>query len=193
MKYEYRLSQLRILIFCALFLINYNTFTVNAQHNFELISSAFDHNTDIPVQYSAYGDNTSPDLIWSGVPEGTTQLVLILEDPVVAMPQPFVHWVAYNIPVTATQIPARMMTDVVINGYPELEGMTNGLNGTGRSGYFGPRPPVDGKVHKYHFTMYAIDKKGVLPQGLNKSSLLKAIEGHVLASSTLTGNFQKFN
>lgn len=164
---------------------------VHAQENITVASGAFKHNGDIPLRYSAYGDNMSPDLNWSDLPEGTQQLALILEDPIVAMPQPFVHWVAYNIPVSASGLPAGLATDAVVTGHAELAGMINGLNGTGRSGYFGPRPPVDGKVHNYHFTVYALGTALPLPQGLNKAGLLKAMEGHVLASGTLTGNYQR--
>src|SRR5690606_18616326 len=108
-----------------------NMQNVFAQENetIEVTSSAFSHNTDIPLQYSAYGDNISPDLSWGNLPAGTQELALILDDPVVDMPQPFVHWVAYNIPATATGLPEAIPTDAVVS-VDGLEGMINGLNGT---------------------------------------------------------------
>ncbi len=167
------------------------SFSLTAQNNISISSNAFEHNSDIPYQYSAYGDNVSPDISWDNLPVNTVELALILEDPIVDMPQPFVHWVAYNIPVTASGLPAGLPTDTEVAGHSELEGMINGLNGTNRSGYFGPRPPADGKVHKYHFTIYALGSKLNLPHGLTKETLLNAIEGHVLASGTLTGNYEQ--
>tara|TARA_R110001592_G_scaffold19937_2_gene81393 strand:+ start:1977 stop:2558 length:582 start_codon:yes stop_codon:yes gene_type:complete len=161
-----------------------------AQETLEVSSAAFDHDTDIPIAFSAYGDNKSPDINWGSLPEGTKQVALILDDPVVAMPQPFVHWVAYNIPATATGLPEGLSTDAKVMGHAQLSGMINGVNGTRRTGYFGPRPPADGKVHNYNFTVYALDLDTILPQGLNKAALLKAMEGKVLASGTLTGNYQ---
>jgi len=151
-------------------------------------STAFEHNTDIPLRFSAYGTNVSPEITWSNLPEGTRQLALILDDPVFGMP-PFVHWVAYNIPVTATRLPEGLSTNAIVT-HPGLEGMINGHNGTGRSGYFGPRPPYNGKVHTYNFRIYALDYAFNLPDGLNKDRLLEAIDGHILATGLLTGNFK---
>src|SRR5690606_40900960 len=64
-------------------------------------SQAFGHDTDMPLRYTAYGDNVSPDLSWRNLPEGTKQLALILDHPVVDTLQPFVHCIAYNIPASA--------------------------------------------------------------------------------------------
>jgi phosphatidylethanolamine-binding protein (PEBP) family uncharacterized protein len=69
--------------------------------------------------------------------------------------------------------------------------MINGVNGTNRAGYFGPRPPVNGHLHAYHFRVYALDAALNLPQGLNKAQLLDAIEGHVLATGMLMGHYER--
>lgn len=152
-------------------------------------STAFAHDTDIPWQYSAYGEGISPAISWSNLPEGTRQLALILDDPVVGTLQPFVHWIAYNIPATAPGLPEGLSPDAIVT-HPGLEGMINGANGIRRSGYFGPRPPADGKVHTYNFRIYALDHELNLADGLNKASLLDAMRGHILATGLLTGNFQ---
>jgi Raf kinase inhibitor-like YbhB/YbcL family protein len=151
-------------------------------------SEAFDHNTNMPLKYSHYDQNISPDISWSNLPEGTQQIALILDDPVFGMP-PFVHWVAYNIPSTATGLPEDMSADAIVT-HPGLEGMINGVNGTSGTGYFGPRPPNDGKVHTYMFRIYALDYQLNLPDGLNKDRLLDAMDGHILATGLLTGNFK---
>ena len=67
-----------------------------------ITSSAFGHHGDIPLANTAYGDNQSPQLAWTNLPAGTVQLALIMDDPVAPTPQPFVHWVAYNIPAAAS-------------------------------------------------------------------------------------------
>lgn len=152
-------------------------------------SSVFAHNSDIPLRFSAYGEGISPDISWRNLPAGTRQLALILDDPVVDMLQPFVHWIAYNIPVTATGLPQGLSPDAIVT-HPGLEGMINGANGTRRTGYFGPRPPADGKVHTYNFRIYALDHEMNLADGLNKASLLDAMTGHILATGLLTGNYQ---
>ena len=56
-------------------------FTSSAQESITVSSTAFEHDTDIPIGFSAYGDNRSPDINWSSLPEGTKQVALILEDP----------------------------------------------------------------------------------------------------------------
>ena len=152
-------------------------------------STAFAHNTDIPHRYSAYGEGIAPDISWRNLPAGTKQLALILDDPVVDFLQPFVHWIAYNIPVTASGLPEALSPNAIVT-HPGLEGMINGANGLRRTGYFGPRPPDDGKVHTYNFRIYALDHEMNLADGLNKNSLLNAMRGHILATGLLTGNFQ---
>lgn len=173
------------------------SFAINAQDIPETItvtSSAFEHHGMVPLVNSAYGDNTSIDLSWSNLPAGTVQLALICDDPIVVeigmMPAPFVHWVAYNIPASASGLPAGLPSDEEVMGVSGLNGMINGLNGTRRPGYFGPRPPDNGQLHAYHFRVYALDADLGLEPGLNKDQLLEAIDGHVLATGMLMGHYQ---
>lgn len=154
-------------------------------------SPAFEMHKDIPLQFSAYGENISPALMWGNLPAGTKQLALVLDDPIVAMPQPFVHWVAYNIPATASGLPQALSKDAMVASVPELAGMINGVNGARQTGYFGPRPPADGKVHQYHFRIYALDAEMNLAEGLNKEALLEAIDGHILGTGMLMGHYQQ--
>jgi len=166
-----------------------------APETITVTSSVFDHHGTVPEEYSAYGDNRSIDLSWSDLPAGTVQLALICDDPKVVeigmMPTPFVHWVAYNIPASASGLPAGLTTDAEVSGVAGLDGMINGLNGTSRPGYFGPRPPVNGQLHSYHFRVYALDSNLGLDAGLNKDQLLEAIDGHVLATGMLMGHYER--
>ena len=162
----------------------------DAPETITVTSSAFEHHGTVPLANTAYGDNQSIDISWANLPEGTVELALICDDPIVDMPQPFVHWVVYNIPASAGGLPAGMSADPspMIDGLP---GVTNGVSGVRRPGYFGPRPPVDGKLHAYHFRVYALDADLDLPEGLNKEQLLEAMEGHVLATGMLMGHYQR--
>jgi len=162
----------------------------DAPQSIQVSSSAFEHEGSIPHAYSNYGDNRSVDIGWSNLPAGTVELALICDDPVVGMSQPFVHWVVYNIPASASGLPAGMSADPS-PVLPGLGGLTNGLSGVGRPGYFGPRPPFDSLAHEYHFRVYALDADLDLPEGLNKVALLEAMEGHVLATGVLMGYFQR--
>lgn len=158
-------------------------------------SSAFDHHGMVPEDNSAYGANQSIDLSWDNLPSGTEQLVLIMDDPKVVelgmMEEPFVHWVAYNIPAAASGLPADLTKDAVVTGIDELEGMVNGLSGLRRPGYFGPRPPANGQLHAYHFRIYALDSELNLPEGLGKADVLTAIDGHVLGTGMLMGHYER--
>lgn len=192
MKYSQSIRPLKsILVAAGALAFSAQLFAQDIPETITVTSSAFEHHGTIPLEYTAYGDNKSIDLSWSNLPAGTVQLALICDDPIVPMPQPFVHWVAYNIPATAPGLPADLMKEAQVTGVAGLDGMINGLNGTRQAGYFGARPPVDGKLHAYHFRVYAIDADLGLAPGLNKDELLAAIEGHVLATGMLMGHYQR--
>ena len=157
-------------------------------------SSVFDHHGMVPEANTAYGDNTSIDLSWSNLPAGTQSLALICDDPIVVeigmMETPFPHWVVYNIPASASGLPGGLAADAEPN-VSGLEGMINGVNGTRRPGYFGPRPPANGQLHAYHFRVYALDQDLELEAGLNKDQLLEAIDGHVIGTGMLMGHYER--
>ena len=187
----------RQLVNSACFLLASMAFEVGAQDTPETISvtsSAFDHHGMVPESNSAYGENMSIDLTWADLPEGTQELALICDDPKVVeigmMEQPFVHWVMYNIPASASGLPAGLPSDATLE-MEGLEGAVNGLNGLGRPGYFGPRPPANGQLHAYHFRVYAIDDELNLEPGLGKAELLDAMDGHVLATGMLMGHYER--
>ena len=187
----------RHLVSLACFLFATLAIEVGAQDAPETISvtsSAFDHHGMVPEANSAYGDNVSIDLSWADLPEGTQQLALICDDPIVVeigmMEQPFVHWVMYNIPASASGLPSGLPSDATLE-LDGLEGAVNGLNGLRRPGYFGPRPPANGQLHAYHFRVYALDDALNLEPGLGKAELLDAMEGHVLATGMLMGHYER--
>ena len=187
----------RHLVSLACFLLATLAIEVGAQDAPETISvtsSAFDHHGMVPEANSAYGDNVSIDLSWADLPEDTQQLALICDDPIVVeigmMEQPFVHWVMYNIPASASGLPAGLPSDATLE-MDGLEGAVNGLNGLRRPGYFGPRPPANGQLHAYHFRVYALDDALNLEPGLGKAELLDAMEGHVLATGMLMGHYER--
>ena len=187
----------RHLVSLACFMLATLAIEVGAQDAPETISvtsSAFEHHGMVPEANSAYGDNVSIDLSWADLPEGTQQLALICDDPIVVeigmMEQPFVHWVMYNIPASASGLPAGLPSDATLE-MDGLEGAVNGLNGLRRPGYFGPRPPANGQLHAYHFRVYALDDALNLEPGLGKAELLDAMKGHVLATGMLMGHYER--
>ncbi|MQA89827.1 MAG: YbhB/YbcL family Raf kinase inhibitor-like protein [Gemmatimonas sp.] len=153
-----------------------------------LESSAFDAGEPIPLLHSAYGDNVSPALSWSNLPDGALSLALILDDPDAPTPEPFVHWVIYNIPASATGLPEGLPADETLAD-ESVTGATQGPSGLDRPGYFGPRPPA-GPVHNYNFRLYALSSEPNLDGGLSADELREAISDDILGEATLIGTYQ---
>lgn len=141
-------------------------------------SAAFGHGGAIPGRYSAYGANEMPPLAWSALPSGTRSLALIVEDPDAASPQPFVHWVAWNLVPAAGALPQA------------LTGASQGRNGAGQPGWRGPHPP-DAKPHHYHFELFALDAPLNLPAATDRDRLVVAMQGHVVGKGQIVGVFTK--
>lgn len=140
-------------------------------------SPAFEQHQTIPERYTCAGDNISPPLKFNGLPKETVSLVLIVDDPD-APRGTFDHWIVWNIPAKLNEI---------------KEGAhfsTTGTNGYGETGYRGPCPPP-GKPHRYFFKLYALDSQLDLPVGSSKSTVEKAIQGHILEKAELVGLFHR--
>jgi Raf kinase inhibitor-like YbhB/YbcL family protein len=150
----------------------------------KVTSSAFQAGQAIPAKYTCEGADISPPLEWSGVPAAAKSLALICDDPD-APGGTWVHWVLYDLPVTATDLAERV---------PPAEslpfGAQQGINGFRRVGYGGPCPPP-GKPHRYYFKLYALDVDLVLKPRTTKQELLRAMDGHILAEAQLMGTYQR--
>src|SRR5262245_55225993 len=144
----------------------------------------------IPRDYTADGRNISPPIAWTNVPSGTKQLALVLEDPDAGNPPPFVHWVLYNLPPTATGVPEAISIDPQAPMPKEIAGAIQGVSGFGRPIYRGPAPPP-GKPHHYHFVVYALDADLGLKPGLTRADLLAAIRGHVIGQGELVATYER--
>lgn len=155
---------------------------------FNLTSSAFEANGSMPIKYTCEGTNISPPLTWAGAPPATTKsFALIVEDPDApdpAKPTRVVsHWVAYNIPATAT----KLAENASKNGMPA--GSAQGLNEGKKPGYMGPCPPIG--RHRYFFKLFALDTVLAGLDKPTKADLEKAIQGHVVGNAQLIGTYQK--
>jgi len=154
---------------------------------FSISSPAFDHDSVIPVNYTCDGDDLSPALRWSGVPEGTASLALIVDDPDAPDPAAprliWVHWLLYNLPADSDGLAENIEQGLLPAGTLE------GKNDWKRVGYGGPCPPVG--QHRYFFRLYALDT--VLPDlgEPDRSRLEQAMDGHILAEATLMGTYSR--
>jgi len=145
--------------------------------NLKLTSTAFEDGGEIPRIFGYKNGNKHPTLFVSDMPEGTEYLALIMDDPdaMGAVGKVWVHWVVWNIwPVSNTG---------VVDYNQASEGMTD----FGEVGYGGPAPPD--KRHTYIFKLYALDIKLDLPNESTKADVEKAMEGHIIEQTQLTGTY----
>lgn len=150
---------------------------------FEIRSPAFQQDGMIPSRYTCDGDDISPELTWSDVPEGTRSLALICDDPDAPMGT-WVHWVIYNIPPDKRSLAEAFPKDKKIP-----DGTLQGITDFRRTGYGGPCPP--GGTHRYYFKLYALDTVLSLSAGKTKQELLDAMKGHQLAEAGLMGRYKR--
>ena len=145
--------------------------------NLELTSSAFEDGGEIPRECGYKNGNKVPPLTVSGIPEGVKSLALIMDDPdaMGAVGKVWVHWVVWDM--------------LASDGILTTQGNANSYGTTdfGTVGYGGPAPPD--KRHTYVFKFYALDCELDLPQGSTKADVEKAMEGHIIEQTQLTGTY----
>jgi Raf kinase inhibitor-like YbhB/YbcL family protein len=153
-----------------------------------LTSPSFVHEHDIPARHTCDGDDLAPSLEWTDPPKGTKGFALIVDDPDAPDPRApkrtWVHWVLYDLPVEA-----RSLTEGTTRASLP-SGTVEGRNDWHQQGWRGPCPPVG--RHRYFFKLYALDTSlEDLGGGASKSDLENAMMGHILATATLVGTYQK--
>ncbi len=149
-------------------------------------SSAVNAQGWIDPVFSAAGDNTSPPLEWSGV-MGADSFVLIVEDPDAPREEPMIHWVIWDIPGTATSLPANLGDAV----RPEaIKPAIQGLNGKGGHGWTGMAPPLAHGMHHYHFQLFAVSKPLGMRPDTSLEHLTEALKGITMAKGELVGLFE---
>lgn len=150
-----------------------------------LKSTAFKYNNPIPAQFTCEGANISPELHWHAIPKCTKSLVIIIDDPdsPPPFPNPFVHWVVYDLPITC-----RLTQGANISAlFPTAQ---QGTNNFGNIGYNGPCPPQGDGFHRYHFRLYALNIKSLgLPAGATKAQVTTAMQGHIIGYGQLIGTY----
>lgn len=146
----------------------------------ELKSSAFDDGAFIPRRYSKDGEDVSPDLSWSGVPDGTSELLLLCEDPD-APSGTFMHWLVTGIDPASDGVEAGQTP----------RGGKERLNGFGDRGWGGPRPPAGDKAHRYFFRIYALPEPAALDDNASAADVHAAVDDRQLADGTCFGLYQR--
>jgi Raf kinase inhibitor-like YbhB/YbcL family protein len=144
----------------------------------QITSAVFENGEAIPSRYTCEADNVSPPLAWSGLPEGTRSLALIVDDPD-APSGTFLHWLAWDIDPSAGGLG---------EGEPPPR---EGTNGFGEVGYGGPCPPPGHGRHRYFHRLHALDAELGLEPGASRADLEAAMEGRVLATAELVGTYER--
>ena len=150
----------------------------------QLTSTAFQTGGALPSLFSCDERNMSPELSWSGAPPETKSFALVMHDPDAPVAGGYTHWLVYNMPASSDHIPERAPNQDHLPG-----GGMQGKNDSGTYGYTGPCPPSG--THRYVFRLYALDIELPPGTGMSKSSLEKAMEGHILAQAELLGTYKR--
>jgi Raf kinase inhibitor-like YbhB/YbcL family protein len=166
--------------------------TANAQGVFTLSSTGFKDGERLPTKFAGNnksnpncaGENISPAFSWANPPEGTKSYALLMFDTDGRPPGGVSHWVAYGIPVS-------------VSGFAEgevskpSEKYVGGQSLFKLPSYFGPCTPA-GPPHHYVFTLMATDlEPAALKEGMTRDELIKALDGHAKAATSLVATFSK--
>jgi Raf kinase inhibitor-like YbhB/YbcL family protein len=152
-----------------------------------LSSPAFAEGGVIPARYAGegVGENVSPPLRWSGIPQDTVELVLIMQDPDAPLPRPVVHVLATGISPRAEGLGEGAL------GGAESDGLRLGRGSFGRRGYAGPRPVPGHGPHRYVFQLVALERPLNLTNAPSLSELLVALRGNAIARGRLVGLYEQ--
>ena len=142
------------------------------------IKSVFSNNAKIPVKYTCDGEDVSPPLEISEIPNGTKTLAIISDDPDAPMGT-WVHWVVWNIKVEGKTLKIEEGQKIGIEGKNDFKNL----------GYGGPCPPSG--THRYFFKIYALDIDLDLVAGSTKAQLESAMKNHILAKIELVGLYSR--
>jgi Raf kinase inhibitor-like YbhB/YbcL family protein len=142
-------------------------------------SPAFPPQAPIPVRFTCSGEEVSPPLTWSKVPESTAELALVVDDPD-APDGTYVHWVVAHL-------------DPKQGGLAEgtlPAGATQLRNSAGEAAWAGPCPP-EGPAHHYRFTVYALASRVEVDADADPADTIAAIEQAATARGRLVGTFAR--
>jgi Raf kinase inhibitor-like YbhB/YbcL family protein len=143
----------------------------------KIFSTAFENGGSIPAKYTCKGEDINPPLNWSGVPQGTQSLALIVDDPDAPVGL-WTHWLVWNIDPAITEIKEGSVLGV-------FEGTTS----AGTVGFHGPCPPSG--EHRYYFKLFALDAKLDLPAKADRKMLEQTMQNHILDQASIMGLFKK--
>jgi Raf kinase inhibitor-like YbhB/YbcL family protein len=151
-------------------------------------STAFEDGQPIPATYSGDGKNIPPPLFWTGSTDKVQSFALVVEDPDAPTPDPYVHWLLYNIPASVRQLPEGLEKEP---GLATFHNAMQGKNSSLKTGWTGMAPPKGDTPHRYFFQLFALDTRLNLDSGIGRAELFDAMSGHVIARGRTIGTYQR--
>ncbi|MDJ0764612.1 MAG: YbhB/YbcL family Raf kinase inhibitor-like protein [Myxococcota bacterium] len=158
---------------------------------FTVSSPAFSSGATIPRRHTCDGDNVSPPLIFTDVPENVATFAIVLDDPDASLGT-FAHWLIWGISKDTMFLGEGFGADLILDQDPDLqEGVRQGTNDIGSVGYYGPCPS-DNDEHRYVFTAYALSEDlSLKPRYVSSAAaLISAMEGKILGVGKLEGFYK---
>jgi hypothetical protein len=157
-----------------------------------LTSPAWSDGGQIPARYAQAGDQTSPPLAWSNVPDAVASFVLLAHDLDAAAgngTDDILHWMLWNIPAVARSLS---------EGVPQGSQLPDGTRQISASGpyYRGPGAPASGPAHHYVFEIFALDAALDVPAvgaspPQTRAAVVAAMAGHIRGKGVLVGLFRR--
>ncbi|MBI9000465.1 YbhB/YbcL family Raf kinase inhibitor-like protein [Corynebacterium sp. CCM 9185] len=130
------------------------------------------------------GNDVSPHLAWSGLPEGTKSIAVTCFDPDAPTGAGFWHWAVLNIPASVSEL-ATGAGGATVEGVPEALSL---VGDSGTRGYFGPQPPEGHGPHRYLFAVHAVDvEKLDVPEDASPAILGFNLYFHSIGRAILWG------
>ena len=171
------MKQSSIIIFLFFLIFPLIVWADSGPNDFQLNSTAFEANSEIPKKYTCEGGDINPPLIIKNVPKDAKSLALTVSDPD-APEGTWSHWVVYNISPNTGEI------------IENINPGTEGLSDFGKYTYGGPCPS-DEKLHHYIFRLFALNTILNINEGPTLNEVEKAIGWHTIAKTELIGTYQK--
>ena len=163
--------------------------SIDAPQSIRVTSPVFKESEAIPRLCTADGQARFPGVEWSGLPEGTRSLVLLVEDADIPFAVPVTHLIVHSIAPSVGSIEPGAVT--AYQPMASKAGWACGRNFLGAVGWTPPAPPPGHGMHRYAFQLFALDAQPAFRYPPHRGRLMRAIRPHILAQGRLIGTYSK--
>lgn len=156
----------------------------------------------IPKQHTCDGGDSSPKFEISDISPETESFALVMVDHDAPGPEPYAHWLIWNIPPDTATLPEGVPQRPTVSlsergtdpGFPDSDTngpVVQGTNSANEIGYTGPCPPSEDGPHTYEFTLYALTSMLNIEPGATRAVLESALENERWGATTLTATYER--